>query len=530
MIMRGAARPGEGGADLREPDADEMQGGLPAAPKYDALKPLAAKRATRVGAETSSFSVTLKVVTPILGGAAVTRTIDEVDVIRVPTVRGHLRFWWRALYGHEYATPQELHEAESWLWGRAAKEDGDGGRSAVDIQTFCNPDSRGTKDDTNDFPPDQFYALWPAAEQNARPNRPYVPPAPRRLPGTTFTLKLTGSKSCEHVLRNVVRAWILFGGYGSRTRRGLGNLTVVENPGDWLPTAATREELTRLFGRDVFTVLPGSSPVEAPRLAGASLMVGTPVIGNNAAERAWTTALDWLKEFRQGTNGGVGNRAREPDPAPNPRRPRPSVSNWPEAGKVRRFSLNQPKSPSKWAHAPSRNGVAAYPRGGFGLPVIGQFQKLSREDRPGWKKGDKKPRYLFWNELPVAHPNYGREPDDVEYRLRWRSGPGPNQFDEHDRLASPLIVKALPLSGDRFVPCALWLDRELPSDARIGLEEDDPGRPGKKRVRAAYAAPFDRLEDAPGSALFAPLRNKPNLRQAFLDWLGGRPQVTWVAP
>ena len=34
-----------------------------------------------------------------------------------------------------------------------------------------------------------------------------------------------------------------------------------------------------------------------------------------------------------------------------------------------------------------------------------------------------------------------------------------------DRFASPLIVKALPLADNRFVPCALWLNRAYPVGA-----------------------------------------------------------------
>ena len=89
-------------------------------------------RRTASGKDACEFSVRLKVVTPILGGGPKSRQLDDIDVIRVPTVRGHLRFWWRALYGHQYETPEKLYAAESALWGRAA--DDNGGRSAVEVR------------------------------------------------------------------------------------------------------------------------------------------------------------------------------------------------------------------------------------------------------------------------------------------------------------------------------------------------------------------------------------------------------------
>ena len=248
-------------------------------------------------------------------------------------------------------------------------------------------------------------------------------------------------------------------------------------------------------------------------------------MGNNAAESAWTTALDWLKEFRQGTNGGPNNRAREPDPIPNPPRPRPSISNWPEADKVRHLSPAAGGLP--WAHDPNRrhNGTPAWPRAGFGLPIVGQFQMQSRQrgTRTNRQTGRKEEYLIRWDALPApsteprdpCQPPHER-PKKHGFELRWRSVRG-----EHDRLASPLILKALPLANGQFVPCALWLTRALPQDAEVGLAEPDPGQPGRKRVRVATVAQFDRLEDAPGAALFAPLQNKSNLRDAFLDWLDG---------
>jgi CRISPR-associated protein Cmr1 len=440
--------------------------------------------------EVREISVRMEVVTPILGGGVQTRSVDEVDVIRAPSVRGHLRFWWRALYAAQCASVEELYKRESALWGRAATDDG--GRSAVEIRVRVER-AGGTDNTGIRLYPGQgqqatpgAYALWPARGET----RTNTPTAPRRQPGTQFqlTLKVAGSATDEAEVRNALRAWILFGGYGGRTRRGLGSLKVIGNVNGWLPTAATREALTSLFGVDVFTA-PTRTPGDVSWFGGAAIHVGR---ADRNAQTAWTTALDWLKEFRQGTTDHQQlGRAREPEtgkPQPN----RPSISNWPEADKVRRIKNKT------HAHAPRHNSTAAWPRAGFGLPIIGQFQT---QDRNGQR-------------FDSRNPQNGGYDEPGPFELRWRAG-----NVEHDRLASPLIVKALPLADGSFAPCALWLNRAHPANGEVVLRNANNSQ-----------APFDRLVANGDTPCFSALANKTSLRQAFLDWLHTKYQTTVVAP
>lgn len=408
----------------------------------------------------------LEVVTPILGGSHQTRAIDDVDVIRTPSVRGHLRFWWRALYASQCSSTEDLYRRESALWGRAANDGG--GRSAVEIRV--DVEGNGGAIDDSDIDLQQTlgaYALWPARAEK------------RRKPGTRFvlTLKVAGTDTDEVEIKNALRAWILFGGYGGRTRRGLGSLKVIGDVNGWLPTTATREGLTNLFGLDIFAA-PTRRPEEVPWFGGASVHVGS---ADRNAQTAWTKALDWLKEFRQGTTGQQGIRAREPGTG-KAQPSRPSISNWPEADKVRRIKNKTS------AHAPRHNATAAWPRAGFGLPIIGQFQTNGR--------------------------NNERYDEPGPFELRWRAGDV-----EHDRLASPLIVKALPLADGTFAPCALWLNRAHPTNGEVVLRNANNSQ-----------APFDRLVANGDTARFAALANKTSLRQAFLDWLHTKYQTTVIAP
>jgi CRISPR-associated protein Cmr1 len=425
-------------------------------------------RAVRGGPELGSFSVSLKVVTPILGGSSQLRQIDEVEVIRPASVRGHLRFWWRALQGHRFATASELCQEEAALWGRAADE---GGRSQVELRVDlvdrAGPDNAPVGPSTPGA-----YALFPARGEGKGSS------VPRRKPGTRFRLTLTAPVEREAELQHAVRAWILFGGYGSRTRRGLGSLTVDEQAEHWLPAEATRQAFVDLFRTDPFAP-PGQPAQDTPWLAGAALCVGP---AERDAVTAWTKALDWLQEFRQGHRGPEGDRAREPDPNPRPGGYRPSISNWPEADKIRHLTGKTK------GHRPRHNSSRAWPRAGFGLPIVVQFLK---EDRSGRRLD---------------------EPGGVT--LGWRSPDG----KDHDRLASPLILKALPLAGGRYAPMALWLCRAYPK-----------GEVVVKGLSGSGAA-FDLLVAPGDSPRFRALEAKQDLRSAFFAWLKAHYVPSVVAP
>jgi len=104
------------------------------------------------------------------------------------------------------------------------------------------------------------------------------------------------------------------------------------------------------------------------------------------------------------------------------------------------------------------------------------------------------------------------EPPRVQ--IRWQ-GPA---SEKPDRLASPLIVKALPLADGKFSACALWLNRAYPT-----------GQVVLHGVKGS-SAPFDLLVAPGDTPRFLPLDQKATLRDAFLDWLRTRPGTQVVAP
>lgn len=442
-------------------------------------RPAAQPRLLRGGPDTAAVALRLRTITPVLGGAAQTRQIDQIDVIRAPTLRGHLRSWWRALQrlapGSDAAT---LARAERALFGGAGDETG--GRSLVEVRVAVERASLTEDESAIGFRSPGAYALWPARE----------PPAPRWQAGIEFTVHLRAPSARIGEIKDALRAWILFGGYGSRTRRGCGSVTVVARPGcaapaEFLPATATREGLRALFQRDILQAIDQRLECDLPLLAGAQLLAGAPRRADDALG-AWSQALEWLAEFRQGPGatsgpGGPSDHAREAGS-----RERPGRSNWPEADKVRRLS-----GPGPFAHAPRHNAAPVWPRAGFGLPIVARFQ--SRDA----------------NRQPYRHP------EPRPYEVCWYAREG-REWKKRNRLGSPLIVKALPLVDGRLVPIALWLFRGYP-DGQVGLADRERG----PQSRAA----FDLLVAAGDQALFRPLilAGDPGpgrrLRTAFCDWL-----------
>ncbi len=455
-----------------------------------------------------SFTLSLKTVTPILGGGVIARSpeLPGVDIIRVPTLRGHLRFWWRALYGHEFvsrgpAGAEALSLRERQLWGgmgragKALNEDSKRAhRSQVEIRVL---DVRPAGEDTGkiDLGALPSYALWPA--RNGKTEADIA----RWKPGLCFTLEVVAPKGDVMVqVRNAVRAWILFGGYGSRVRRGCGSVCLEPSTPDiaqWLPASADLASLRRLFGGvPLFSPELAEQPGDMPLLRGAHLFRGGAGVSQREGEKAWLSALGWLREFRQGPQpasaGDTGQMGIARSPGEGKRAGR---SNWPEADKIRRFAKAAPhdrKAGNAYpgVHAPrsQHSATPAWPRSGFGLPIVFHFQQKRREG------GDYFPK----------------EPEDVQ--LQWERQVG-NQWEPMDRLASPLIVKALPLADGRFEPIALWLERGAPRGGQVVMKQFGQS---DSRTRVPFVSAFRASDDAP---LFKPLQRADNLRDAFFLWL-----------
>ncbi|TMC18979.1 MAG: type III-B CRISPR module RAMP protein Cmr1 [Chloroflexi bacterium] len=67
-----------------------------------------------------------ELITPLYGGGVTPHQADPISVVRATEVRGHLRFWWRAMRGGQAEGDLDMKKREDAIWGKAY-EKGDKG-------------------------------------------------------------------------------------------------------------------------------------------------------------------------------------------------------------------------------------------------------------------------------------------------------------------------------------------------------------------------------------------------------------------
>jgi CRISPR-associated protein Cmr1 len=170
-----------------------------------------------------SFQVTT--LTPIYGGGIEAGVPDMTMPVRVASIRGQLRFWWRLLKSYRRENSMqgaELFNAEREIWG-GMSEGNEDHASKVKFRVYGLPDfhpisSVAFSQQQNDSAIN--YVLFSAITTGAS-----LIPA-----GLRFTLDIECNKACtpeqHHEVFEALRWWASFGGIGSRTRRGLGSIQV----------------------------------------------------------------------------------------------------------------------------------------------------------------------------------------------------------------------------------------------------------------------------------------------------------------
>jgi CRISPR-associated protein Cmr1 len=255
----------------------------------------------------------------MFGGGVSPGQTDETMLIRPSSVRGHLRFWWRATKGSECSSVEDLRKREAEIWGWAEK------RSKVEISVAGT--TEGTPISPKDL--DLKYALFPFTADGRR--------------NIAFNLALRCPDEYHGQVEKALRAWVNFGGIGARTRRGCGALYCKDLA---LPNA---DELRRVFSWNA------SSP-------------GWPVLGEVKVsnermppEDAWRDLIELMIGFRQGKFGRTWTDGD------------PHRSKWPEANSLRRITGTY--NPG---HSPYEAGTTqadAFPRAELGLPIQFKFTK-----------------------------------------------------------------------------------------------------------------------------------------------------------
>lgn len=353
--------------------------------------------------------------TYVFGGGVKVREhekpFDAVTPVRAASVRGQLRFWWRACNPSRCRTVAELRQREGEIWGTTSQA------SKVEVAVVSQPSAPRNVDvyayeERNGkkvlvickgmreiaygaFP------LQPSREAQKAKAQPWVL---YDYGSSVFSLRFTYPEELRADVEAALWAWETFGGLGGRTRRGFG--------------AIVRE------GGPEFGAVEGrlSKYRENPHIAGApSLHDARFAAGSGrhaSALEAWKDALGLLQTMRQGR--GFGRN----DPPKDSKKPA-GRSRWPEPDEIRR--LTKKAAP---AHKNPVVTVSCFPRAAFGMPIVFHFHPGSPMEPGSMGEPDMKPLQL----QPVGF----------------------------DRLASPLIVR--PISdGGRFRAAALVLCSEIPA-------------------------------------------------------------------
>ncbi len=299
--------------------------------------------------------LTIKVITPLFGGGVEAGMNDPVTLIRGSSIRGHLRFWWRATRGAACANADELKRREGEIWGTTSEPSKVG--LSVSIQNLGRsyscaqfPPHGNFSKFEKDHPP---YALFPF---QGKKNPGGIEKEPATCTNNiTFALSITAPEGLLDDVHSALWAWLNFGGIGSRTRRGCGALYCA----DYAPTqadAVNADSLRRWYTNKLteYNITLPNELRRWPTLPPADWLILGP---SNNHLAAWSRAVGVMKEFRQGA--GIG---RDPGQHNHPRR-----SRWPEPESIRELS-NQHR---QGQHPRDENiPTNFFPRAEFGMPII----------------------------------------------------------------------------------------------------------------------------------------------------------------
>ena len=270
-----------------------------------------------------SLELDVNVATFLYGGGAEAGRNDSFDPFRIPSIRGQLRFWWRATRGGAFENSEQLRAAEAQVWGDTVQA------SAVKLRILSakpgvekpaakpRPDGRGWDDEQ------PRYVLFPAQENRKNVGRIYT--------GGSFRLEVRAPEPLIADVDSALWAWFAFGGIGGRTRRGCGSLYCKTYAHTWKAEAMLGDGLPRGW----------------PTLKGGTAVMGTK---KSPWANCWQECIDMLQTFRQD-------------------RPRPRArSKWPEPDEIRRIRETHASN-----HEPV-NPLRGFPRAALGLPILYHFK------------------------------------------------------------------------------------------------------------------------------------------------------------
>lgn len=369
----------------------------------------------------------LRVVTPLFSGEDTTETNSP---IRVPSIRGVLRFWFRAVAaGHGITDLPELWKQEEMVFGSTRKPSPIAlriRRQPVPAGTSSKPSwaTYHTKDGFNGAQYLLGQGLW---NYKKGPTRPFVAPAQK----IELDIRFSQDDVINARFMLALWAWLTYGGLGARTRRGFGQLACTnvtgDLPGQWAVadlTAPTAAKQWAELGKEAL-------PSRFRHRAGPSwtFLDGDPGNDDPLPEFPALTPRWWTGRIMEGTCSSLdaaldlaGREWRAFRAVADPQAPITSKTSSPE-----------------WSHV-IRGKNTLYPIAALGLPV-GYFSRATRD------------------------------------REQFKATVDPFLKGEPLRRASPVWLRPIHLAnGEWRVFTHVFWARLLPTDAELRIGEDGGNR------------------------------------------------------
>lgn len=183
---------------------------------------------------TETLEATFRIVTPMfIGGADQTPS----DGIRPPSVKGALRFWWRALnWGQiraqassDESALKALHAEEVQLFGGSAEQGGQGKfLLSVGAENLTCKDMTHVHKNFKDHDAARYlgYGLMEASPSNKKNTQAGQLTRGCFDEDQRFTVKMLFRGHVETSIQEAVIAFGLLGGLGSRARHGMGSVSL----------------------------------------------------------------------------------------------------------------------------------------------------------------------------------------------------------------------------------------------------------------------------------------------------------------
>ncbi|WP_336297654.1 type III-B CRISPR module RAMP protein Cmr1 [Marinomonas mediterranea] len=285
-------------------------------------------------------------ITPMYGGGVEAGEVDKQMPIRASEIRGHLRFWWRLLYGTQDS--KETFDREKAIWGGIAANPKDIKKSLVSIKVTTHapihlkPSTTYTdvkNGNTNKINKNSLGYAFGAASILTENEEDIC----WLSEGTRFTLYIKldipepshkNKEDIEEQINSSIKYWANFGGLGARTRRGFGS---IYSSAFSIKSNTEIESLIKKLTNSKFALLQSKSA---------------------SAVTAWETASQRLSSFRQ---IGIGRKSHK------------NRSTWPEPDQLRRFTDKNDNG----KHKPEHKAGNVFPRAAFGMPILFKFKSSS---------------------------------------------------------------------------------------------------------------------------------------------------------